>query len=103
MRASTSQPLLLIAGLAWSGAAAAQPTAPPLEPTDATVAAVTAPANGVIPYPAAFFANFRPTSAFDMVGRVPGFSFDGGEQVRGFAGSAGNVLIDGERPSAKSI
>jgi hypothetical protein len=67
-------------------------------------AAVAAPGSGVIPYPAAFFAEARPTTAFDMLQRLPGFTFDGGDEgVRGFAGAGGNVLIDGERPSAKSV
>jgi outer membrane receptor protein involved in Fe transport len=65
--------------------------------------APTAPASGVIGYPASFFADFRPTNAADMVARIPGFTFYGGDAVRGFAGAAGNVLIDGERPSSKSV
>ena len=59
--------------------------------------------DGALAYPASFFADFRPTSAADMVTRIPGFTFNGGDAVRGFAGAAGNVLIDGERPSAKSV
>jgi hypothetical protein len=58
---------------------------------------------GAIPYPAAFFAEARPNNAFDMLQRLPGFSFDGGDNVRGFAGSAGNVLIDGQRPTSKAV
>lgn len=49
-----------------------------------------------------FFAQFNPVTALDMVQRVPGFSIDAGESVRGFGGAAGNVLIDGQRPSTKS-
>lgn len=52
-------------------------------------------------YPPAFFAEFRPNTAMDMLGRIPGFSFDGGSGARGFAGTAGNVLIDGERPPSR--
>ncbi len=37
-----------------------------------------------------------------MVQRVPGFQIDDGDETRGFGGAAGNVLINGERPSAKS-
>jgi hypothetical protein len=37
-----------------------------------------------------------------MVNRVPGFSIDEGSSRRGFGGVAGNVLIDGARPSAKN-
>ena len=36
-----------------------------------------------------------------MIVRVPGFQFDGGNNVRGFGGAAGNVLIDGQRPASK--
>jgi outer membrane receptor protein involved in Fe transport len=37
-----------------------------------------------------------------MLARVPGFTFSGGAEVRGFEGAAGNVLIDAERPASKS-
>ena len=62
----------------------------------------TQTAPGVISYPPAFFAEQRPTTALDMVQRLPGFSLDGGDNVRGFEGSAGNVLIDGARPVSKT-
>eukprot|EP01035_Chromulina_nebulosa_P036529 gene36529-49211_t len=44
----------------------------------------------------------QPNSAMDMISRIPGFSFDGGDNVRGYGGAAGNVLIDGQRPATKS-
>jgi outer membrane receptor protein involved in Fe transport len=72
---------------------------------DAAAAAATDPAaetRGVTAYAPAFFAEAQPTTAFDMIARLPGFSFDGGAGVRGFAGAAGNVLIDGQRPTTKS-
>lgn len=53
-------------------------------------------------YPASFFASSRPNTALDMVGRLPGFSLDEGADVRGFAGTGGNVLIDGRQPASKS-
>ncbi|MEM6575609.1 MAG: TonB-dependent receptor, partial [Pseudomonadota bacterium] len=53
-------------------------------------------------YQAAFFARYAPVTALDMVNNVPGFSLDNGDGSRGFAGSAGNVLIDGKRVSSKS-
>ena len=37
-----------------------------------------------------------------MINNLPGFVFDDGDSVRGFAGAAGNVLIDGVRPTSKS-
>ncbi|MDB5438642.1 MAG: TonB-dependent receptor [Caulobacteraceae bacterium] len=58
--------------------------------------------SSVTPYAAAFFTEYRPATALDMVQRVPGFSVDGGSDVRGLAGAAGNVLIDGERPPGKA-
>jgi outer membrane receptor protein involved in Fe transport len=33
---------------------------------------------------------------------LPGFVFDDGDTARGFAGTAGNVLIDGQRPTSKT-
>jgi len=58
--------------------------------------------SGISTYPAAFFADARPATAYDMIARVPGFSFDNGLSARGFAGTAGNVLVDGARPTAKT-
>lgn len=52
-------------------------------------------------YEVDFFERFRPQSALDIVLQVPGFTFDKGEDVRGFSGAAGNVLINGARPSSK--
>ncbi|OXE35598.1 MAG: TonB-dependent receptor [Phenylobacterium zucineum] len=72
--------------------------------TQAVVA--TAPdaaiSQGVIAYPPAFFAAARPANAREMLDRVPGFVFNGGDGVRGYEGAAGNVLIDGQRPASKS-
>jgi len=68
----------------------------------AQAAAAASPAEGVISYPPAFFAAQRPASAKEMLERVPGFTLDDGSSVRGFEGAAGNVLIDGRRPSSKS-
>ena len=52
-------------------------------------------------YEAAFFAQYAPRTAYDMVQRVPGFQLDlgatqtatGTVDVRGFAGTAGNVVV----------
>ncbi len=58
---------------------------------------------GVLVFEPAFFADARPDTALDMIARLPGFGLDGGDSgTRGFAGAAGNVLIDGVRPSTKS-
>ncbi len=58
--------------------------------------------SGVTAYGADYFASAQLSTALDMVERLPGFSLDMGDGVRGFAGAAGNVLIDGERTSSKS-
>lgn len=56
----------------------------------------------VLSYGQDFFAEARPNTAYDMIGRVPGFNFTDVGSARGFAGTAGNVLINGQRPTAKS-
>lgn len=53
-------------------------------------------------FAADFFTPFNPVTAEDMIRRVPGFSLDSGDDRRGFAGAAGNILINGERPSSKT-
>lgn len=58
-------------------------------------------AGNVTPYAPAFFAQYSPSTALDMVRQLPGFTFDGGSNERGFSGSAGNVLIDGARPPSR--
>ncbi len=65
-------------------------------------AAPVAQQEGVISYTPADFAASRPNTALDMISRIPGFSFNSGDQVRGFAGAAGNVLVDGQRPTVKT-
>ncbi len=57
---------------------------------------------GVLVYQPAFFVDSRPSTAYDMIKRLPGFNLDTGATARGFAGTAGNVLINGQRPTSKS-
>lgn len=52
-------------------------------------------------YPADFYKPFQPQTALDMLERTPGFLLSEGTSVRGFGGAAGNVLIDGQRPTVK--
>ncbi|WP_304179724.1 Plug domain-containing protein, partial [Phenylobacterium aquaticum] len=66
------------------------------------VAAPVAATQGISTYPASFFAASGANTAADMVSRLPGFSLDSGDSVRGFEGAAGNVLIDGSRPASKT-
>ncbi len=89
--------LIGLAALAWAaGATVVQADDAGSVPTAASAdQAVTA-------YPAAYFASQNANTAWDMVNRIPGFTFEGGDNVRGFAGAAGNVLIDGQRPTSKS-
>ncbi len=81
--------------LALAGGARAQ-QAPPAPPT-----AASAP-EGVQAFEPAFFARFNPVTAEDMVRQLPGFTLDEGADLRGFGATAGNVLIDGQRPSSKT-
>lgn len=59
--------------------------------------------NGRVVYEAAFFHTFSPANALDIVKRIPGFVLEEGDsEVRGFSQAAGNVVINGRRPSSKS-
>ena len=95
---------IAIAALIGSVPAVAKQTAPgdkaPAAPTQGSRTEV---------YDAAFFAQYAPRTAYDIVQRIPGFTLDLGNSsastgvdVRGFAGTAGNVVINGARPSTKS-
>ncbi len=64
--------------------------------------ALAAEDQGLTSYPASFFADSRPNTANDMVSRLPGFTLDTGVSARGFAGTAGNILVGGARPTAKT-
>ena len=98
MRAVAFSSLAAVAALASSPALARQPGGTASAASRTTV------------YDAAFFAQFAPRTAFDIVEHVPGFQLDlgstqsatGSVDVRGFAGTAGNVVINGARPSTKS-
>lgn len=87
---------IAVLGLASTiaSAASAQDSAPPSPPpTEA----------GEQVFPAAFFATYNPITAADMVSRVPGFELRDGDDRRGFGATAGNLLINGERPSSKTV
>jgi TonB-dependent receptor-like protein len=70
--------------------------------------AAQAAESSVLSYEPGFFAESRPDTALDMINRLPGFSLDNGNSdnnndvSRGFAGTAGNVLINGRRPTTKT-
>ena len=76
----------------------------PLAVTAAASLPVQSPTatSGVTVYGADYFAGAQLSTALDMVQRLPGFTMDMGDGVRGYAGAGGNVLIDGQRFSSKS-
>ncbi len=84
-----------VRGNVWFAAAAALLLAAPLARADGQQSAV-------LVYDPAFFAAAHPNTAYDMLARVPGFTFTDVGTARGFAGTAGNVLIDGQRPTSKT-
>lgn len=53
-------------------------------------------------YTPAFFAQFQPNTALDMVERIPGFTLRSGDTERGFGEAETNFLINGRRPSTKA-
>lgn len=91
-----------------ASAAALPATAQVAEPAagDPATAPVEQPVTGNATrqlYDAAYFTQFAPANALQIVARVPGFSIQSAdENVRGFAAAAGNVVINGQRPSSKS-
>jgi hypothetical protein len=85
-----------------ASAAHAQVTPPGTQPPVVTPP-IAAPTPRTTVFEAAFFESFAPSTALDIVRRVPGFSLEeGNADVRGFAGAAGNVVINGVRPSSKA-
>jgi hypothetical protein len=87
----------------WRNASFASCIALALAGTTASIAQTTPESNsGRRVFEPDFFAAYVPVSALDMVDRVPGFSINNGDDRRGFGDTAGNVLIDGERPSTKA-
>src|SRR5574338_285113 len=89
-----------VIALIWGAPAAAQTSAPAAPPAAAQPGRTTV-------YEAAFFAQYAPRTALDIARRVPGFQLDlgaaqNGADVRGFAGTAGNIVINGARPSSKA-
>jgi hypothetical protein len=68
----------------------------------AAVPALAQEPAGIASYPAAFFQENQPATAYDMVLLLPGFRLQTGDSgIRGFSGTVGNVLIDGALPTSK--
>ena len=99
---TTTAAIALIAGGASAQDESAAQNPVPTGPQSTSPEIDTAQ-QGVLVFEPAFFADASPNTALDMVMRLPGFALNTGDtSQRGFAGSAGNVLIDGDRPSSKS-
>jgi hypothetical protein len=96
--------LVAAAPLAAQTPVGGAPTQPAIEgaPAPAPAPAPTGDARRVTTYDAAFFTPFAPSTALDIVRRVPGFALIlGNNDIRGFAGAAGNVVFNGSGPSSK--
>lgn len=52
-------------------------------------------------YEPAYFEQFAPQNAFDMVRRVPGFQVRGGNNARGLGQGGANVLLNGQQITGK--
>ncbi|RZJ89909.1 MAG: TonB-dependent receptor, partial [Brevundimonas sp.] len=53
-------------------------------------------------FPLAFFQGQAPATALDLVTRTPGFALiEPDDDVRGYGGAQGNLLIDSARPTSK--
>lgn len=98
-------------GISWGAVLLAGTALPVLAQTPAAsvpaggvqAAATPGQTSGQRVYDAAYFAAFSPATAAQIVEHVPGFTLEEGDQeVRGFAGAAGNVVINGQRPSSKA-
>ena len=84
-------------------ALAAALAAPAFAQAGKEAAAAPAQPSRTTAYPASFFAQYAPRNALDIARQVPGFQLDyGNNDVRGFGGAAGNVVINGARPSSKA-
>ncbi|MFL6753207.1 MAG: TonB-dependent receptor plug domain-containing protein [Sphingomicrobium sp.] len=95
---------LWLSTVAASALAAAAPVlAQPTSGGDQPARAASTQETRTTVYDAAFFAQYAPRTALDIARRVPGFNLDlGNSDIRGFAAAAGNVVINGARPSSKA-
>lgn len=53
-------------------------------------------------YEPAFFAQYAPRTALDMISRIPGFQLQDGDDKRGLGQGGANLLINGKRLSGKT-
>lgn len=101
IKATPSACAALFAGASLLSLSITAPTVAATDPALATSASVVVDVDKQA-YDTDFFAQYTPQTALDMIKRLPGFVFDEGSSARGFGGTAGNVLIDGTRPTSKS-
>lgn len=99
MRLRRGAALTAVLSAACGASLAQQPTPAGGEQTTGGSAAPSASSQVFEP---GYFRAFNPVNAADMVTRVPGFEIDDGDERRGFGATAGNVLINGVRPSSKA-
>lgn len=97
MRNSTNLPLVRSLVFAVSMAIAST--------VDAQIDQIENPTDdSTIVYPAAYFADFLPVSANDMISRIPGIGLamrGGGGGGRGLGSGGGEILINGQRTTGK--
>jgi hypothetical protein len=104
------RPLRLAGARASLAALCAALAVSPVLAQDAPLASAEAPQTAAVPgtparqlYERDYFAAFAPANALQMVQRVPGFAIEQVDgEVRGFGQAAGNIVINGQRPSSKS-
>ncbi len=89
---------LAVLACSLAGAASAQDAVEQASAADGAVSR----GQGVQVFDRGFFQVYNAVTALDMVQRVPGFTIDDGDDRRGFGATAGNVLVNGERPSSKT-
>ncbi len=93
---------LAVSAMALAQVARAQQPQSPQAPQQPAPTSTPTSDQAVQTFEPAFFARFNPVTAEDMVRQLPGFTIDEGEDLRGFAATAGNVLVDGQRPATKT-
>lgn len=90
---------LLASGVAsltlFSPIAVAQETTPVAQ-------SASAPYTDTNIYEPSFFADYAPRTARDMIGRIPGFQLQNGDNRRGLGQGGANLLINGKRLSGKT-
>ena len=80
---------MMVSALALTGVAYAQEapdpvgTTPGCDPQPACATATPTSSTDRVVYEMAFFTQYNPQTALDMVRRIPGFSLDGGADRRG--------------------